>query len=75
MAKMVVERREIHTSFVEVEADTPLEALRKVEQDEGEEIDTEYHDTEDSDTWVVVNKEDNTSWMLDDDSDEKMKQV
>ena len=45
--------KEVHDSFVEVQANSPKEALEKVKNGEGNEVDIEYSRTLDSSTWSV----------------------
>ena len=45
--------KEIHDSYVEIQANSPQEALEKVKNGEGCEVDCEYHSTLDSSTWNV----------------------
>ena len=45
--------KEIYDSYVEIEAESPEEALKKVRGGEGDEVDQEYYSTMDSSTWDV----------------------
>lgn len=45
--------KEIHDSYVEVEANSPEEALEKCKNGEGDEIAVEYVRTLDESTWNV----------------------
>jgi predicted transcriptional regulator YheO len=45
--------REVHVSTREIDAESPEEALDKVQEDEGEEVMCEYSHTLDRDVWTV----------------------
>jgi hypothetical protein len=45
MPKYIVKRPELHICQVEIEAESPQEAIDKVAEGEGDEISTEYSDT------------------------------
>lgn len=51
MKTYTVTVKEIHDSYVEVEADSPEEAIAKVADGEGCEVDCEFNSTLDSSTW------------------------
>lgn len=52
--KYTVTVKEIHDSYVEVEADSPEQALEKVKNGEGDEVCLEYNSTLDQfDIWNV----------------------
>lgn len=51
--KYTVTVKEIYDSYVEIEAESPEEALKKVREGEGDEVDQEYHSTMDSSHWDV----------------------
>jgi hypothetical protein len=53
MPKYHVLVREVYVSTVEIIADNEKDAIEKVSQREGEEIDCEYSRTLDEDTWEV----------------------
>lgn len=53
MPKFNVLIREVHVSTREIEADSPEEAIRLVEEGEGDEVMCEYSHTLDPDTWTV----------------------
>lgn len=54
MAKFTVEVREVHISHVQVEAETREEAVANVKGGEGDELNLEYSNTLDKETWAVV---------------------
>ena len=60
MAKYTVLVREVHISHMEVEADSPEEAIEKVKEGEGDEATCEYSHTLDDDTWSVDDADGNT---------------
>ena len=57
MTKYFVGKREVHVSTMEINADTPEEALLKVWDGDGEEVMCEYSHTLDSDSWSVEDAE------------------
>ena len=64
MPKYIVEVREVWSQGVEIEADSPEEALEKVKEEEGDTMEAlfEYSHTLDKEFWVVtpVNVEGNS---------------
>lgn len=56
MKTFVVARKEVHISYVEIDAETPEEAEDKVAQGEGEEILCEYDYTLPQDRWGDVSE-------------------
>jgi hypothetical protein len=54
--RFLVGVREVHVSTVEVEAESPEEAMRLVQDGDGEEIMREYSHTLDPDLWTVEEK-------------------
>ena len=48
-----VERKEIHISVIQVEADNPEHAKILVGEDDGDEVGFEYHSTMSPDQWIV----------------------
>lgn len=57
MAAFIVRVKEIHVSMYRVQALDEAEAKQKVQEGDGEEIDSEYLETMDSDTWTVEDEE------------------
>lgn len=54
MPKYLVGRREVHVAYVEIEADSPEEAISSVADGNGDESDFfEYSHTLDPDTWTA----------------------
>lgn len=51
--KYTITVKEVHDSYVEIEADSPEQAIEKVKAGEGEEVSIEYNRTLDSETWNV----------------------
>jgi len=63
MGKYTVLVREVHVSHMEVEADSPQEALKAVREGGGEETCLEYSHTLDSNsTWQVLDNEQGQLW-------------
>lgn len=61
MKKYIVNIREVHLQPIEIEAESPEEAIRLVQDGDGEGDYTngEYSHTLDSDTWTVEEKKEN----------------
>lgn len=60
MEKFFVEMREVHVQTVSVTAETPMEAIKKVEEGEGDYVTMEYSHTMDSESWSVTNEKGET---------------
>ncbi len=58
MKTYTVTVREKYDSYVEIEANSPEEALEKVKNGEGREVACEYNSTLPSDTWNVHHEDD-----------------
>jgi len=56
MKTYIVGVREVHVSHMEVEANSPEEAVKKVVEGEGEETYLEYSHPLDKDLWTVEEK-------------------
>ena len=57
MPKFHVLVREVHVSTMEIEADNPEDAIKKIKDGEGEQAICEYSHTLDSETWSVDDAE------------------
>jgi hypothetical protein len=55
--RFVVLVKEVHTSHMEIHADSKEEAIEKVANGEGEEVHEEYSHTLDTDEWEVLTSE------------------
>ena len=65
MPRMIVRRREVHISHVEVDADSVEQAIAMVTDGEGEEIKIEYsHIINDPTEWLCEDKDGNY-WYYD----------
>lgn len=63
MKTYTVTVKQVHDSYVEVEANSPEEAIIKVEQGEGEEVEFSYAFTLDSDGTIPWNVHENPTDM------------
>lgn len=57
MPKFIVEVREVHVSFCEIEADDRESAVQLVHEGEGEYVGLEYSDTLGKETWAVCEED------------------
>lgn len=53
MKTYTVTVKEVHDSFVTIQANSPEEALEMIKRGDGHEVDIEYNRTLPSDTWYV----------------------
>lgn len=60
MKTFIVSVREVHVSHRQVEADSPEDAIQRVQDGEDEEISMEYSHSLETDTWTVVEEKDFT---------------